>query len=46
MPTVKDLKNLAKERGLRRYHNLKKAELLRLLEVPISASRTKRKDFF
>ena len=45
MPTVKDLKNLAKERGLRGFHNLKKAELLRLLEVPIPAPRTKRKDF-
>ena len=37
MPTVKDLKNLAKERGLRRY-NLKKAELLSLLR-PIPAPR-------
>ena len=45
MPTVKDLKNLAKERGLRGFHNLKKAELLRLLEVPIPAPRTKRRDF-
>ena len=45
MPTVKDLKNLAKERGFRGFHNLKKAELLRLLEVPIPAPRTKRKDF-
>ena len=35
MPSPKDLKNLAKERGLRRYHNLKKVELSRLLEVPI-----------
>ena len=46
MPTVKDLKKLAKERGLRRYHNLKKAELLTLLERPIPAPRTKRRDFF
>ena len=42
MPTVKDLKNLAKERGFRGFHNLKKAELLRLLEVPIPAPRTKK----
>ena len=46
MPTLKDLKNLAKERGLRRYHNLKKAELLTLLERPIPAPRTKRRDFY
>ena len=46
MPTVKDLKILAKERGLRRYHNMKKAELLTLLEKPIPAPRTKRRDFF
>ena len=38
MPTVKDLKKLAKERCLRRYHNLKKAELLSLLR-PIPAPR-------
>ena len=39
MPTEKDFKKLAKERGLRRYHNLKKAELLSLLERPIPAPR-------
>ena len=39
MQTVKDLKNLAKERGLRGFHNLKKAELSRLLDVPISPSK-------
>ena len=39
MSTVKDLKNLAKERGLRRYHNLKKAELLTLLERQIPPSK-------
>ena len=33
MPTAKDLKNLAKERGFRGFHNLRKAELSRLLEV-------------
>ena len=43
MPTVKDLKNLAKERGLRGFHNLKKAELSRLLEVPISPSKKDKK---
>ena len=42
MSTVKDLKNLAKERGLRRHHNLKNAELLTLLEKPIPPSK---KDF-
>ena len=31
MPTVKDLKKLAKERGLRGYSKLRKAELLSLL---------------
>ena len=45
MPTVKDLKKLAKERGLRGYSKLRKAELLSLLEKPIPAPRTKRKDF-
>ena len=38
MPTVKDLKNSQKKRGLRRYHNLRKAELLSLLR-PIPAPR-------
>ena len=42
--TVKDFKKLAKERGLRGYSRLKKAELLSLLR-PIPASRSKRKDF-
>ena len=37
MPTVKDLKKLAKERGLRGYSKLRKAELLSLLEKPIPA---------
>ena len=46
MSTVKDLKKLAKERRLRRYHNFKKAELLTLLERPIPAPRTKTRDFF
>ena len=34
MPTVKDLKKLAKERGLRGYSKLRKADLLRALAVP------------
>ena len=42
MPSPKDLKNLAKERGFRGFHNLTKVELSRLLEVPISPSK---KDF-
>ena len=37
MPTVKDFKKLAKERGLRGYSKLRKAELLSLLEKPIPA---------
>ena len=45
MPTVKDLKNLAKERGLRGYSKLRKAELLSLLKKTIPAPRTKRKYF-
>ena len=36
MTSLKDLKNLARERGLRRYHNLKKEDLARLLNIPIS----------
>ena len=43
MPTVKDLKKLAKERGLRGYSKFKKAELLSLLEKPIP---TPEKRFF
>ena len=43
MPTVKDLKKLAKERGLHGYSKLRKAELLSLLEKPIPAPR---RDFF
>ena len=39
MQSLKDLKKLAKERGLRRYHNLKKSELLTLLEIPIPPSK-------
>ena len=39
MQSLKDLKKLAKERGLRRYHNFKKAELLTLLEIPIPPSK-------
>ena len=35
MTSLQDLKNLARERGLRRYHNLKKEDLARLLENPI-----------
>ena len=35
----KRLQKLAKERGLRRYHNLKKSELLTLLEIQISPSK-------
>ena len=34
-PLKEDLKNLARERGMRRYHNLKKEDLARLLENPI-----------
>ena len=41
MQSLKDLKKLAKERGLRRYHNLKKEELSRLLERPIPTPRNK-----
>ena len=40
MPTVKDLKKLAKERGLRGYSKLRKAELLSLLKKTIPAPRT------
>ena len=36
MTSLQDLKNLARERGLRRYHNLKKEDLARLLNIPIS----------
>ena len=39
MQSLKDFKKLAKERGLRRYHNLKKSELLTLLEIPIPPSK-------
>ena len=39
MPSLKDLKNLAKERGLQRYHNLKKEELAKILNIPISPSK-------
>ena len=44
MTSLKDLKNLARERGLRRYHNLKKEDLARLLNIPISPQPLK-KDF-
>ena len=39
MSTVKDLKKLAKETGLRGYSKLRKDELLSLLERPIPAPR-------
>ena len=39
MPSLKDFKNLAKERGLQRYHNLKKEELAKILNIPISPSK-------
>ena len=45
MPTVKDLKKLAKERDLRGYSKLRKAELLSLLKKTIPAPRKKEKVF-
>ena len=35
MPSKEYLKNLAKERGLRGYQNLKKEDLAKLLNIPI-----------
>ena len=38
---VPELKALAKERGLRRYSKLRKAELIALLTPPVPATRTR-----
>ena len=37
--TIRELRAIAKERGLRGYYNLRKAELVSLLEAPIRPSR-------
>ena len=39
MVTAKYLKNMAKERGFRGFQNLTKAELSKLLEIPLSPSK-------
>ena len=42
MTSLKDFKNLARERGLRRYHNLKKEDLARLLNINIPIQPSKK----
>ena len=42
MTSLKDLKNLARERGLRRYHNLKKEDSARLLNINIPIQPSKK----
>ena len=44
MPSKEYLKNLAKERNLKNYQNLKKEDLVKLLKKPIPAPRTKKRD--
>ena len=41
---VPELKALAKERGLKRYSKLRKAELIALLQTPPPAPRTSLRD--
>ena len=37
--TIRELRALAKERGLRGYYQLKKADLVALLEAPVKPPR-------